>query len=333
MTKLVLERLNESLIHAMEMDERIHLIGEDLLDPYGGAFKVTRGISSRFPGRVLTTPISEAAITGVATGMALRGLRPVVEIMFGDFSTLIFDQIVNHAAKFSWVYDGHVSVPLVVRTPMGGRRGYGPTHSQSLEKFFLGIPGIKVLSPNTLGDPGTLLENAIQDDGPVMFMEHKLLYPCRMLEEKFGDLADATVTKSREIFPTFTIGFSSTPKVTLATFGYNFELTRQAVLEALYEREVFTEIILFSQLSPFDLDPLFQSLSRTQRLITVEEGTQNVGWGSEICTRALEQIEFPLKVKRIASLNLPIANARSLEEAILPSRQDIKQAIFELAGE
>ena len=139
------------------------ILGEDVLDPYGGAFKVTRGLSTAFPERVQTTPISEAGIVGVAAGMALRGLRPVVEIMFGDFITLAADQLVNHAAKFRWMYNDQVRVPLVIRTPMGGRRGYGPTHSQTLEKLFLGVPGLKVLAPTAHrrsrraalpGDPG-----------------------------------------------------------------------------------------------------------------------------------------------------------------------------------
>ncbi len=138
----VLASLNSALRQALTQDERVLLLGEDILDPYGGAFKVTRGLSEAFPERVLTTPISEAGFTGVATGMALRGLRPVVEIMFGDFVTLIADQLINHAAKFRWMYNDQVSVPLVVRTPMGGRRGYGPTHSQTLEKLFLGVPGL-----------------------------------------------------------------------------------------------------------------------------------------------------------------------------------------------
>ena len=170
----VLERLNDGLQHVMEIDDRVYLLGEDILDPYGGAFKVTRGLSTRFPERVLTTPISEAAITGIANGMALRGLHPVVEIMFGDFVTLIADQLINHASKFRWMYNDQVRVPLVVRTPMGGRRGYGPTHSQSLEKLFMGVPGLRVLAPNCLSDPASLLESAIlQEEGPIVFVEHK----------------------------------------------------------------------------------------------------------------------------------------------------------------
>ncbi len=150
----VLYSLNRALHRAFAEDERVYLIGEDLLDPYGGAFKVARGLSTAYPGRVLTTPVSEAGILGVGTGMALRGLRPVVEVMFGDFVTLIADQLVNHAAKFRAMYNGQVAVPLVVRTPMGGRRGYGPTHSQSLEKLFLGVPGLRVLAPSRAGRPG-----------------------------------------------------------------------------------------------------------------------------------------------------------------------------------
>ena len=149
----VLERLNHALGDAMQTDARIYLLGEDILDPYGGAFKVTRGLSTRFPDRVLTTPISEAAIMGLCSGMAMRGLHPVAEVMFGDFVTLIADQLINHAAKFRWMYNEQVRVPVVVRAPMGGRRGYGPTHSQSLEKLFLGVPGLRVVAPNTLGDP------------------------------------------------------------------------------------------------------------------------------------------------------------------------------------
>ncbi|MFQ5616792.1 MAG: alpha-ketoacid dehydrogenase subunit beta, partial [Anaerolineales bacterium] len=159
-TPTVLQSLNAALHHAFAADERVHLIGEDVLDPYGGAFKVTRGLSTAYPARVHASPISEAGAAGVATGMALRGLLPVVEIMFGDFTTLIADQIINHLAKFRYMYNEQVRVPIVIRTPMGGRRGYGATHSQTLEKMFLGLPGLRVLAPCALGSPGELLAHA-----------------------------------------------------------------------------------------------------------------------------------------------------------------------------
>ena len=173
----VLDSLNAGLHRALAADERVHLLGEDILDPYGGAFKVTKGLSTAFPDRVLTTPVSEAGIVGLATGMALRGLRPIVEIMFGDFTTLVVDQVVNHAAKFRSMYNQQVRVPLVIRTPMGGRRGYGATHSQSLEKLFLGVPGLRVLAPTAMADPGALLADAVLGtEDPVLFVEHKILY-------------------------------------------------------------------------------------------------------------------------------------------------------------
>jgi pyruvate/2-oxoglutarate/acetoin dehydrogenase E1 component len=328
----VLQKLNCALLRSMQLDDRIHLLGEDILDPYGGAFKVTRGLSTLFPGRVLTTPISEAAIIGIATGMAMRGLRPVVEIMFGDFVTLIADQIMNHAAKFRWVYHDKVSVPMVIRTPMGGRRGYGPTHSQSLEKLFLGVPGMRVVAPNTLGDPAEMLQAAIADDDPVLFVEHKLLYPCHILEVGLGDIIDAEVEKVGDRYPTYRIGFSTKPHLSIATYGYNFELVRQAAIELLYEREIFSEIILFSQLSPFDVSPLVESLSRTHRLLTVEEGVVSLGWGSEVASRVIESGLSNLKVRRIGAMDFPIANTKPLEDIILPSQLVIKQAIIELVN-
>ena len=158
--------LNEALHEVFASRDDVHLLGEDVLDPYGGAFKVTQGLSDAYPDRVLTTPISEASLFGVAAGMALRGRRPILEIMFGDFIALGFDQVVNGIAKFREMYDDQVTVPLVVRTPMGGRRGYGPTHSQSLEKLLLGVPNIVVVAMSECHDLGGLLVSAVEDDRP-----------------------------------------------------------------------------------------------------------------------------------------------------------------------
>ena len=328
---IVLDRLNHALHHAMETDESVTMLGEDILDPYGGAFKVTRGLSTKFPERVLTTPISEAAIVGVANGMALRGLRPVAEIMFGDFVTLIADQLVNHASKFRWMYNDQVRVPVVVRAPMGGRRGYGPTHSQSLEKMFLGVPGLKVVAPNVLGDPAELLAAAIADDDPVLFVEHKLLYARPLLEPGKGDLIDFQVEQTGGAYPAFTLRPADSARLTIACYGYNFELARAAALDLLMEHEIFVEIVLFSQLSPFDLAPLFSSLVRTRKLLTVEEGTLSLGWGAEVAARAVERMDG-LRVRRVAALDLPIANAKSLEDAILPSVQDIVNVALSLVS-
>ncbi len=344
----VLDSLNRALRTALESDPRVYVLGEDILDPYGGAFKVTRGLSTKFPDRVLTTPISEAAIVGVANGLALRGLRPVAEIMFGDFVTLIADQLVNHAAKFRWMYNDNVRVPVVVRAPMGGRRGYGPTHSQSLEKLFLGVPGLKVVAPNALGDPGDLLLAAIADEDPVLFVEHKLLYTRPLLEVGTGELADYEIESFGAPFTNYVLrNTNSAARLTIATYGYNFELARAAATELMMEHEIFCDLVLFSQLSPFELSPLFDSLARTLRhgsgqagkLLTVEEGGLTLGWGAEVAARAVESSnDLPhggaarsrYCIRRVAARDLPIANSRPLEDAILPSVKDIVDAALNI---
>ncbi|MCJ7678899.1 MAG: hypothetical protein MUO35_14385, partial [Anaerolineales bacterium] len=226
----VLESLNQALRSCLADSADVRLLGEDILDPYGGAFKVTRGLSSEFPDRVITTPVSEAGIVGVGVGMALRGLRPVVEIMFGDFVLLAADQLVNHAAKLRWMTGDEVRVPLVVRTPMGGGRGYGPTHSQSLEKHLLGAPGLRSVAATALGDAGALLRTSVlADDDPVLFIEHKLLYGSALLPAGVG--ADFEIQASEDRYPVYRVRVAGAPgpSVTLASYGYPAEQARLAL--------------------------------------------------------------------------------------------------------
>jgi pyruvate/2-oxoglutarate/acetoin dehydrogenase E1 component len=344
----VLAALNSALRQALTQDERVLLMGEDILDPYGGAFKITRGLSVAFPQRVLTTPISEAGFVGIATGMALRGLRPVVEIMFGDFVTLIADQLVNHAAKFRWMYNDQVSVPLVVRTPMGGWRGYGPTHSQTLEKLFLGVPGLRVLAPCALGDPGRLLLNAILvDEDPVLFVENKLLYlslvqepasdPEFVIQESMPEPSAAQMAagdNTPAYAPVYTLSLRGAPaaSLTLTAYGYMAELARQAALRLAYEHEVFSEIVVPTQLSPIDTGALIASLSRTGRLLTIEEGTQSLGWGAEVVACAAEALGAGLRVaRRLAALDLPVPSSAALEELVLPGVNQIVELGLKIA--
>jgi pyruvate/2-oxoglutarate/acetoin dehydrogenase E1 component len=231
------------------------------------------------------------------------------------------------------MYNDNVIVPMVVRTPMGGRRGYGPTHSQSLEKLFMGIPGLKVVAPNTLGDAGQLLEAAIADNDPVLFVEHKLLYNRQQLEPGQGDLTDLQYRQIGNAYPNFVLGFPNrTAQITMATYGYNFEIARAVALDLVMEYEIFVEIVLFSQLSPFDIEPLFDSLQRTRKLLTIEEGTQTLGWGTEVVARAVEGMHG-LQVRRVAALDFPIANARTLEQAILPTQESVTRAALSLVNE
>jgi pyruvate/2-oxoglutarate/acetoin dehydrogenase E1 component len=322
----------------------VYILGEDILDPYGGAFKVTRGLSAAFPDRVVSTPISEAGIVGIATGMALRGLRPVVEIMFGDFITLAADQIINHASKFRWMYNDQVHVPLVIRTPMGGRRGYGPTHSQTLEKHFLGVPGLRVVAPTLFGDPADLLYRIILDNQePLLFVENKLLYLTPIQPEgEQGELSIqsvATLEHSRPFEPEaptsqprptiyrVRVRGAPQPTLTIAVYGYMAELARQAILRLAYDFEIFAELFVPTQLSPFKFAPLITAVRQTGKLLVIEEGTRTMGWGAEIISTLTESsAHLNWSVSRLAALDLPVPASAPVEAAILPGVEDIIEA-------
>jgi len=330
----VLNDLNQGLMQAFEADERVYLLGEDVLDPYGGAFKVTRGLSTRYPSRVLTTPISEAGITGIAAGMALRGLRPIVEIMFGDFLTLAADQIINHIAKFRWMYNEQVSVPIVIRTPMGGRRGYGPTHSQTLEKHFIGVPGLKVVAPTALGSPGKLLRQAIlESEEPVLFIENKLLYSSPLLSsdiaQEFSVNSFESSTASGKYTPTYSLQVQAAPQpvLTMVAYGYMAELARQAIHDLAFQHEIFTELIVPTQLSPYDIEPILTGVRKTGHLLVIEEGTRIGGWGAEILAQVSEILGIGMQsCMRVAARDLPVPASNILETTVLPQIDDIVQA-------
>lgn len=334
----VLASLNGALHRMMSADQRVVLLGEDLLDPYGGAFKVTHGLSTAFPDRVFTTPISEAGFTGVAVGMAMRGLLPIVEIMFGDFLMLAADQLLNHATKYAWMYDDRVRVPLVVRAPMGARRGYGPTHSQSIEKHFLGMPGLVVVAASPYHDPGALLEHAVlHDPRPVLFVENKLMYARPLqLAAASGRLGDLAVRSSGDAYPTIclSLGDFSSCDLTIVTYGGMAELAVAAAEQLLIEHEIEAEVVIVSALAPLDLDPIAEALERSGRLLVCEEATPVASWGSELVSRMATERFHLLRAApvKVAARNVPIANTRALEEAIVPQVDDIVDAARALAG-
>ena len=338
MTETVLSSLNDRLHAMMGADDRVYLIGEDLLDPYGGAFKVAKGLSTAFPDRVWTTPISEAGFVGVAAGMAMRGLRPIVEIMFGDFLMLTADQILNHITKYRWMYDDQIDVPLVIRAPMGGRRGYGPTHSQSIEKHFLGMPGLIVVAPSPFHRPGELLEEATRhDERPVLFVENKLMYARRLQLAEDGRVGDLFARQTDASYPTTSLSYTDfdDADVTVVAYGGMAELAQQATEAALMQDEIYGELIVPSSLQPLDLDPIVDSLSRTGRLVVCEEGTATAGWGSHVISQVTTRHFDALKAspRHVAAREFPIANAPTLEKAILPQVDDIRDAIQSVASE
>lgn len=335
--KTYLENIRSALDSSLGADESVLIIGEDLEDPYGGAFKVTKGLSTKYPGRVINTPISEPGITGVANGLALRGMRPVVEIMFGDFVTLAADQIINHAAKFSWMYNDKVKVPLTIRMPMGGGRGYGPTHSQSIEKIFFGIPGLSIISPGVYHDVRSILEKCIKADYPKLFVEYKRLYPVKLQSDFHSLEKDGLFVKTDEAeFPSVVVANDhfDNAQITVLSYGGVVPDVIDAVKEVILEDEISCEVILPSLISPFDYRMLMDSVKKTGRLLVVEEASISYGFGSEILARMSEAAFKLLRCppRRVAGLDCPIGSSRTLESEILPDKSRIKNALKEIAG-
>jgi acetoin:2,6-dichlorophenolindophenol oxidoreductase subunit beta len=328
--------LGDALRDALAVDERVVLLGEDIADPYGGAFKVTRGLTTLFPERVRTTPISEGAIAGVAAGLALAGYRPIAEVMFGDFLALCFDQIINHISKYEAMYDGKATCPVVIRTPSGGGRGYGPTHSQSIEKHLLGIPHLDVLSASLVHSPSQVLAHMLARDRPAIHVEHKLLYPLDMLtaEELIGASMD-TYGPSQGL-PTISIRYGEREdcRATVVAYGYQAELARRVLARLAVEEEIFGELVVPSQIAPIDWAPIDASVGVTRNLLVIEEGAEGWTWGSEIAARVSERFfgELRRPVATAASDAAVIPSSKALEGDVLMTEERIEQAIRRVAA-
>jgi pyruvate/2-oxoglutarate/acetoin dehydrogenase E1 component len=312
------EELYTALRAEMESDPGMLFIGEDVRE-YGGAFAVSGDLHELFPDRVLNAPISENSYIGVAVGAALAGHRVVTEIMFMDFITLAMDQIVNNAAKVHYMYAGQLSVPLVVRTPFGGYRGYGPSHSQSLASWFMSVPGLKVVVPSGAAHAGHLLRHCIADENPVLFLEHKLLYNDRL----------PGGPKGRQDLP---IGQARIARrgddVTVVTYGLGVKLALRAA-DALAEDGVEVEVVDLVTLKPYDAETVYRSVRRTGKAVFLEEGVVTGGVGAEICSAVAENCLWDLDggLVRVGAKDLPIPCAPEAEKMVLPSVPEVVQAV------
>jgi pyruvate/2-oxoglutarate/acetoin dehydrogenase E1 component len=328
------QSLNKALFELFETDKTVYLIGEDILDPYGGAFKVSKGLSTKFTDRVIATPISEACIVGIGAGMAIRGLRPIIEIMFGDFITLGADQIINHMAKFRQMYNNQVKVPVVIRTPMGGGRGYGPTHSQSLEKIFLGIPGLRVIAPSHFHDPGEILKYIIQkEEEPVIFIEHKLLYPMKIITNMDNELSVEYILNKHKYPIAIVKNYKENrnPDVIIISYG-GISYLLEPLLRDLYKDEIYIIAFLLSEISDFSVEFLFEFIINCGKIIIIEEGTGYFGWSTEISAQIYEKYSQYLAkpIKRLTSFNSIIPAAKHLENKVLPNRETLERLIEEM---
>ena len=318
--------LNNALDELLAGHPEVIVLGEDLHDPYGGAFKVTAGLSTRYPGRVISTPISEAGVVGAAIGLALHGHRPVVEIMFADFLSLAMDQLYNHAVKFPGMFP-EARVPLVVRTPSGGRRGYGPTHSQSPENLMTGVPGLTIVFPSQRHDPGLLLRRAVLGwNSPTVFFEHKLLYGRTVDHADYRELEPNPSDRGGAWFPTLRRG-DGEPDVSLVAYGDSVRLAESAATQ-LEEEEISVEIVAPSLLAPLPRATLVNHLLSSPRIVVIEEAPTEFGFAAELGTALLEA-GFQGRYRRVASPPVPIPAARSLETRVLPSVQDVMDCVID----
>ena len=314
------EAIREGLIEEMERDSNVILLGEDI-GVYGGAYKVTKGLLDKFgPSRVIDSPMSESLIVGAGVGMAILGLRPVVEIMYIDFTPLASDQIINQAAKYHFMTGGNVKVPLVIRTQQGTGRSAAAQHSQSLEVWYAHIPGLKVVLPSTPYDAKGLIKAAIRDDNPVVFIEHKGLYNLKgeVPEEDYVvEIGKADIKR---------VGND----ITILTYSKMVHSCLQAAEELEKDEGISVEIVDLRSINPIDNETIKNSVSKTQRALVVTEANKTAGMSAEIFSRVIELVPNIKKVARLAGKDTIIGCSPVLEKASIPSIEEIKKAVLEL---
>ena len=319
------EAINEAIREEMRRDETVVLLGEDVAAP-GGVLKVTQGILDEFgPSRVIDTPISEAGFTGLAVGGAVTGIRPIVEIMFGDFLTLSMDQLVNQAAKIHYMSGGKFTVPLVVRTTMGAGRRAAAQHSQSLQAWVAHIPGLKVALPSTPYDAKGLLKTAIRDNNPVVFLEDKMMY------QQKGAVPDP----GEEY--TIPFGVADTKRegqdLTIVATSSMVHVALEAA-DKLAEEGIDAEVIDPRTLTPLDEEALVASAKKTSRCIVLDEGYRRFGataeLGSVIAEKAFYHLDAP--VRRIAAMDVPVPFAPTLEDQTIPNVEGVVGVAREMLG-
>jgi pyruvate dehydrogenase E1 component beta subunit len=317
------EAVRDALVEAMRADEDVFIMGEDIAE-MGGSMAVTQGLLDEFgPERVRNTPISEMAIVGAGIGAAMAGMRPVVEIMYEDFLTLSLEQIVNQAAKHRYMSGGQIKVPLTIRTQGGAGWSPGAQHAQQLEAWLVHIPGLKVVFPSTPEDVRGLLTTAIRDDNPIVFFEHRLLYPVK--GEVPAEIEPIPLGKARTI--------REGTDVTVIAMG---PLVHRSIEAAKLAEEdgISVEIIDPRTLQPLDEDALVASVKKTNRVVVAHEAVTRMGFGAEVAAvlqyKAFDYLDAP--IERVGAKFAPLAFAPVMEQFIIPQVADVHAAIKRTVG-
>jgi pyruvate/2-oxoglutarate/acetoin dehydrogenase E1 component len=331
----IVEALREALREEMRRDERVILLGEDIgiKGGFGGAFTVTLGLSDEFGShRVIDTPISEAGFTGIAVGAALGGLRPVADVQYGDFLFLAMDQLANHAAKLRYMSGGKLRVPLVMRAPVGATTR-GAQHAQSLESYFMHVPGLKIACPSNPYDAKGLLKTAIRLDDPVIFFEHKLLYGSKGARKEAGGIdVFGAVPEGEYLLP---FGEAKTVRSgSHVTIVANLLMVHRSMAAAktLAEEGIEAELIDVRTLVPFDWQTVFDSVSKTGKLVIVHEATLTGGWGAEVAARVADSCIGYLQapIRRVTAPDTPVPFAPVMEQFYVPSVERIVGTVREI---
>lgn len=332
----IAESLRDAIAEEMERDETVFCIGEDIAVPggWGGAFTVTLGLENKFPDRMINTPIAELGFFGVAIGAAMMGMRPIVDVQYGDFLFLASDQIINNAAKMRYMSGGKCKVPLVVRVPVGAT-GRGSQHAQNMERYFIGVPGLKAVAVSNAYDAKGILKSAVRDDNPVMIFEHKLLYGSKGARAESGGV-DATSDIPEEEFMVPLDRAAIRREGSDATILSWLLMTHFSMFaaETLASGDIHAEVIDVRSLSPIDYGTIGQSVKKTGRVVIVEEGPKTGGVGAEIAAGLLERFGDYLQapIVRVASPDVPVPFSPVLENAYRPDVPRIAEAVRQIVA-
>ena len=316
------EAVRDGIAQEMRRDNNVVFLGEDVAAA-GGVFKTTVGLLEEFgPERVKDTPISEQAIVGAAMGASMTGLRPIAEIMFSDFFAVCWDLVANQIAKTRYMTDGQCSFPLVLRSANGGGSRFGAQHSQSVENWAMAIPGLKVVAPSTPADVKGLLAASVRDPDPVMFFEQKSLYSIK------GEVPEGEHVEPLGVAKIVRPGSD----VTIAALAAMVPRALQAAKTLQAEHGISAEVLDVRSLVPLDTATLLGSVSRTGRLVTVEENPRLCGWGAELASIVAEEVFWDLDgpIVRVTTPHIPLPSADALEDAVLPSAEKIVDNVIRL---